>query len=142
MTQETVYKQSGVIAYRGRPGDDTGQLEVLLITSRSRKRWVIPKGLVEFHLSPRQSAIEEAYEEAGIEGEVSPEAVGRFSYEKWAGLCQVEVFVMRVDNMLDDWPEAYFRTRRWFSVEEAAGKVREAELAELIRSLPRLLGNE
>ena len=52
------YRQSAVIPYRltDRTGTDFSAVEILLITSRKRKRWVIPKGIVEPYLSPLESA--------------------------------------------------------------------------------------
>ena len=61
-----MYNQSGVVPFkRSKDG-----LQVLLITSRSGKRWVIPKGIVESEFSPQESAQKEAYEEAGITGKI------------------------------------------------------------------------
>jgi len=113
--QEPVYPQSAVIPFR----TVTEGLEILLITNNSGKRWILPKGLVEEHLSPVESAAAEAYEEAGIEGEVLPECLGVYQYRKWGGVCSVEVFPMRVERELPDWPEASFRQRRWVSRHQA-----------------------
>ena len=109
-----VFEQSAVVPYRTRGG----LREVLLVTNNSGKRWVFPKGLVEPGLSPRDSALAEAYEEAGIRGHVSGETIGSYRYEKWGGVCVVEVFIMRVTETLDDWPESR-RSRRWVSLDEA-----------------------
>jgi 8-oxo-dGTP pyrophosphatase MutT (NUDIX family) len=126
--KNNVYRQSGVIAYRV----EDGRVEVLLVTSRSSKRWVIPKGLVEPHLSPRRSAAKEAMEEAGIKGDVSRHSVGSYEYDKWSGTCHVEVFEMHVERELKRWPEDW-RTRKWFSVPKAVKKVDEKKLKRLIR---------
>lgn len=129
---EWMYRQSAVIPYRfGAEG-----LEVLLITSRKRKRWVLPKGVVEPGMIPADSAEKEAFEEAGIEGRVDDRPLGVYQYRKWGGVCTVEVFAMRVTGDSDDWPEADIRTREWLPLSEAAGRVDEAELKELITSLP------
>ena len=110
-------------------------MDVLLITSRSGKRWVIPKGVVEPNLSPAESAAKEAWEEAGVRGSVRPESVGSYQYQKWGGTCTVEVFVLDVELPADTWPEQEQRQRRWFDVNEAAGTVREEDLAAMIRAL-------
>ena len=73
-----LYRQSGVIPFR--TIDD--ELRVMLITSSGGKRWVIPKGVVERNLSPKESAVQEALEEAGITGRASEEPVGAYEYEK------------------------------------------------------------
>ena len=125
------YLQSAVIPYRERREG----LEVLMITSRKRKRWVMPKGVKEPDLSSQASAAKEALEEAGIEGVVSETAIGSYQYDKWGGTCTVEVFTMRVQNVLEDWEESY-RDREWVSVAEAVHRVREPELKRILKRLP------
>lgn len=129
------YDQSAVIPYRVKDG----QPEILLITSRKRKRWGVPKGVIEPFLSPAESAAQEAWEEAGLVGRVSAEPVGSYRYPKWGGICTVQVFWMEVETVLEEWPEANLRQRRWMSPEMAARTVSEEKLAQLIRSLPGLL---
>jgi 8-oxo-dGTP pyrophosphatase MutT (NUDIX family) len=114
--RDWMYNQSGVIPFRF----EEGELRLLLITSRRKKHWGIPKGIVESHLSARDSAAQEAFEEAGVRGKVSSGSVGRFEYKKWGGTCRVEVFLLEVDEVLDEWPEGFFRERRWLSAAEAA----------------------
>jgi len=126
-----MFRQSAVVALCCIDGVNM----VLLITSRRRKRWVIPKGVVEPHLTPAASAAQEAYEEAGIRGDVDDEPIGRFCYEKWGGTCEVEVFRMQVTTILDHWPEQDLRDRRWVTLLEAARMVREPELAAILRSV-------
>ena len=125
------YQQSAAIPVRLR----AGVVEVLLVTSHSGKRWVVPKGIVEADLSPAESAAKEAWEEAGVLGRVRPEPVGSYQYQKWGGTCTVEVFVLDVESPADTWPEQELRQRRWFDVNEAAGTVREEGLAAMIRGL-------
>jgi 8-oxo-dGTP pyrophosphatase MutT (NUDIX family) len=131
-----VYAQSGVIPYTIR----RGRIATLLITNWRCRRWVIPKGLIEGHLSARDSAVQEAYEEAGIRGKTSQEAIGEYQYQKWGGTCHVEVFLLMVQDVLTSWPEATFRHRAWFSVESAAGMVKERALAGIILRVPALIG--
>jgi 8-oxo-dGTP pyrophosphatase MutT (NUDIX family) len=127
--------QYGVIPVR-RSAD--GGLEVLLITSRETRRWVVPRGNPIPGKSPAESAAQEAFEEAGIVGTVEPEAIGRYSYEKRrrsgaAVPAMVHLFLMPVAEERDEWPEKGERERRWFAGEEAAAMVHEDELARLIR---------
>lgn len=112
---EKSYRQSAVIPYRYE-GD---QVQILLITSRSGKRWVLPKGIIEDHQTELESAASEALEEAGIEGQIDPDPIGQYRYEKWGGICEVKIFKMKVENVFEDWPESFFRERRWVSLEEA-----------------------
>lgn len=126
-----MYRQSAVIPYRQR---DDG-LEILLITSRKGRRWVPPKGVVEPNLSPPQSAAQEALEEAGIRGMVDEVPLGTYAYEKWGGVCEVEVFAMKVTDELADWPEAAFRKREWMPSLEARDRLTEDGLKTLVEAL-------
>ena len=127
---DAYFRQSAVIALRKKGG----QRRVLLITSRRRKRWVIPKGIVEPDLTPAASAAKEAWEEAGLRGRVSKKPLGRYRYDKWGGTCTVDVFLMKVDSMADSWPEAE-RSRRWVPLDEAARLVEEPGLRRLLLRL-------
>ena len=113
--------------------------EILLITSRETRRWVIPKGWPMPGKSAAESAAQEAYEEAGVRGEMTAQAMGHYSYRKrqrggGKKRFRVDVFAMRVTEVLDLWPEAPERARQWLSPEEAAVLVEEPELAVLIRT--------
>jgi len=116
---------------------DQGDSEVMLVTSRGTGRWVLPKGWPEKREFLYEAAAREAAEEAGVTGTIAPEAIGRFYYGKTlpSGLnwrCEVRVFPLHVEEIADKWPERKHRTRRWFSTQEAASLVDEADLAELI----------
>jgi len=124
---ETYIEQSGVIPYRL----EQGKIEILLVSSRKKKRWVIPKGIVEPDLTPQDSAAKEALEEGGILGEVLPESVGTYIYEKWGGVCRVVVFLLKVTSLEANWLENY-RERQWFSLPEARKRLDEAELKNIL----------
>jgi len=127
MMIETYIEQSGVIPYRL----EQGKIEILLVSSRKKKRWVIPKGIVEPDLTPQDSAAKEALEEGGILGEVLPESVGTYTYEKWGGVCRVVVFLLKVTSLEANWLED-FRERQWFSLSEARKRLDEAELKNIL----------
>jgi 8-oxo-dGTP pyrophosphatase MutT (NUDIX family) len=124
-----------------------GEIKVLLVTSRETRRWVIPKGWAEEDLTPSGLAAKEAYEEAGAVGEVTPEPIGCYSYSKRLKdgsrlTCEVQVFRMRVDHLLQEWPERSQRERRWFTSGQAAERVAEAGLIELLGAFtPRSHGS-
>lgn len=125
-------EQSAVLPYRvGKTGVD-----VLLVTSLDTGRWVLPKGHVEPHLSARESAEKEAYEEAGITGIVARSFVGVYSYtkteKKGGGMRRVEVYPMKVLKQLADWPERDRRRREWMDAAKAAGVVTEKKLGKII----------
>jgi 8-oxo-dGTP pyrophosphatase MutT (NUDIX family) len=117
-----------------------GEFRVLLVTSRETQRWIVPKGWPEKGLTPAESAAKEAYEEAGLEGEVEGTPYGRYHYEKRLRTgenvhCEVDVFLMRVERELADWPERGQRRRRWVSPVEAASMIQEPDLAQLMLRL-------
>src|ERR1700693_5115964 len=87
--------------------------KVCLITSSNGKRWVIPKGLIEPGQTAGETALQEAWEEAGLVGTLRPGPRGSFLYEKWFGVCPVTVFSMEVTEMAQDWPERSLRQRIW-----------------------------
>jgi len=121
---------------------DDGKIEILLITSVRRGRWIIPKGVVERHLSPAESARKEAWEEAGITGEVSRSPVGTYEYKKWGGKCTVTVYLLEVEKVSDDWPESKMRRRRWMSIGKAAEVVADADVGELIKGAKALISQK
>jgi 8-oxo-dGTP pyrophosphatase MutT (NUDIX family) len=116
--------QSGVIPYRIRDG----RLEIALVTASSGPHWTIPKGHVEPDLTPHASAAKEAYEESGLLGHVQRRVVGTYVYEKRGKARKVEIFPLHVQKELRRWPEMLVRKRRWMSAEEAASRVKSAEL--------------
>ena len=114
-------------------------VEVLLITSRDTGRWVLPKGWPEDDEALCNAAAREAAEEAGIAGAVAKRRIGSYFYGKRQATgadvrCEVQVFPMEIDTVVDKWPERKKRTRQWFSPAEAAASVQEPDLARLIRA--------
>lgn len=86
---------------------------------------------------PHQAAQREAYEEAGLEGEIAANPVGRYHYQKRfdhgrAFPCRVRVYPLRVEAQHERWPEREQRTLQWFRPEEAARLVHEDELQQLL----------
>lgn len=123
------FRQSSVLPYRI---GDAG-LEIMMITSMRRRRWIIPKGIVEPDMTPHDSAAKEALEEAGIEGEVSPTPLGRYHYKKWSGVCKCDVFAMRVETVHDQWLEQDDRDREWVEAKAAVARLRHKQLREIVR---------
>lgn len=119
-----------------------GAVEFLLVTSRSTGRWVVPKGGVMPHLIDMNAARQEAYEEAGITGQMKRACVGRYSYRKADGarqLCSVKVFALKVTKELKTWPEVRQRKRRWFAADDAIKNVGERNLKRIVRSFQMAL---
>jgi 8-oxo-dGTP pyrophosphatase MutT (NUDIX family) len=118
----------------------TDGLQILLITSRETRRWVIPKGWPIRGLRPREVAAREAFEEAGLVGKiVGKRSIGSYYYSKRLTnnrerLCRVKVFLLSVDRQLDEWPERKQRVQRWVDPTKGAQMVDEGGLAEILRS--------
>jgi 8-oxo-dGTP pyrophosphatase MutT (NUDIX family) len=115
-----------------------GELQVLLITSRETKRWVIPKGWPMKGKKNWAAAAQEAKEEAGILGKTYKRPIGEFQYFKARAdhfdLCRVEVYVLGYEKRLEVYREKGQREARWFSLEDAAEAVQEPGLAGLLRN--------
>lgn len=121
---------------------EDGSLEVLLVTSRDTGRWVLPKGWPMTGKPLWRAAEIEAEEEAGVTGRVARDNLGRYRYGKRLDDgrvidCGVKVFPLLVERERKRWKEAEERTRRWFSLAEAAEAVEEPELKELLLKLDR-----
>lgn len=121
---------------------NNGRLEVLLITSRQSKRWILPKGWPIEGLSPQASAAQEALEEGGIVGKIATQLLGSYHYFKRLknGVsvpCKVVVFPLEVTRLRRDWPEKAQRTLRWCTPQEASEAVSESDLKLLIRRFAR-----
>lgn len=119
-----------------------GLVEILLITSLNSKRWIMPKGWLEDGQSEAQSAAREAFEEAGITGEICDTPVGTYHYlkEKKDGTgvpVQVEVFALKVTGQAEDWSEKGKRQIAWLPVEQAAIRVSEPGLRSILRNFRR-----
>jgi len=128
-------QQVGALAVRIGEG---GALEVLLVTSRETKRWVIPKGWPMKGKKNWEAAATEAKEEAGIVGKARKKPIGDYLYFKRRAahfdLCRVEVYLLEVEKRLSSYKEEGQRETRWFPLDEAAGLVDEQGLSALLRA--------
>lgn len=139
--KQDVRLQTGALCYRivkDRP-------EILLVTSRDTGRWIVPKGWPVRGKSLAQAARTEAWEEAGVEGRVFEHVLGMYGYlKKVEGgsplHCIVSLYPVKVSRLVDDFPEAGQRKRKWFSQRKAADRVNEADLSTILRNFdPRRL---
>lgn len=122
------FKQSGVIPYRV----NNGRIEILLITSRDRRHWVIPKGGIPNGMSPPDSAAKEAWEEAGVIGQVDVKKLGSYKYRKRGKIYQVHMYLMPVEMVCEEYPEVGKRQRQWLEVTKAVRLVKKASLKRMI----------
>lgn len=128
MKIEFNFHQAGVIPYR----KVNGSIEILLITSRRKKKWIIPKGYIEFNFTSFESAKKEAYEEAGVIGSNETYELGDIIFDKPIGKCLMKIYSMEVVKILDEYPECDFRKRKWFPIDEAISKIELNGVADLM----------
>ena len=134
-------RQYAALPYRF---NGAGDVEIMLITSRETRRWVIPKGWPMKGHTPGHAAMVEAFEEAGVEGEISGKhKLGSYFYLKRqldgaSKEIKVDVFAMLVHGQLAAWPEQGERRTEWFAAADAAVLVAEPGLAKLILRTPSL----
>jgi 8-oxo-dGTP pyrophosphatase MutT (NUDIX family) len=129
-----IYHQAAAIPFRL----VEKRYEILLVTSRNNRQWTIPKGLIDPGNTAEQTAVQEAFEEAGIMGTVCPDPVLEFSYRKWQGTCEVRTYFLRVEQELENWPEKFIRQRRWVTLSEAARLIRFPEVREFLGQISSL----
>lgn len=117
---------------------ERGHPEVLLITTRQTRRWIIPKGWLIPGLTASEAAAQEAWEEAGVSGRCSAQSIGQFPFvklrpRKGSVLCMVDVHPLHVKSVAQEFPENGQRRRQWCSLKKAAAKVASPELAVILR---------
>jgi 8-oxo-dGTP pyrophosphatase MutT (NUDIX family) len=120
-------RQSAVIAVRSD--------RVCLVLSQSGRRWVIPKGCIEPGHTAGETALQEAWEEAGILGYLSNDPVGSYYYRKNGRSYHVTVYRMDVTEVRREWPEKGHRARRWLPVTHALTRIEELGLRRLLRKV-------
>jgi 8-oxo-dGTP pyrophosphatase MutT (NUDIX family) len=118
-----------------------GQVVFLLITSRRSGRWIFPKGEPIEGLTPWETAAHEAFEEAGVEGEIAREPIGTYRTTKTLSLrrkvIEVDLFPLRVTRQAEEWPEKGYRHRHWAILPEAKRLLSDKRLADIATRLSR-----
>lgn len=115
-----------------------GQLVVLLITSRGRGKWIFPKGGLVAGMTPPESAAREAYEEAGVVGEIEQTPIGSYFLpvtDERPQPIEVKMFPLRVSSQREDWEERGQRYRHWAVLADARRLITHAGLADLAVAL-------
>ena len=130
-------RQAAVIPYRIRKE----RIEIALVTTSRGKRWIVPKGSVDSGERLRDAAIREAEEEAGVLGVLARKSLGLYRHVNGDGPCQVEVYMMRVTDVLEHWLEDGLRRRRWMPVPDAAACVRD-ELRQFVHAIEGAVAQE
>lgn len=114
-------------------------MEVLLVTSKSRRRWTLPKGRVPVNMRPHYSAAREALEEGGVIGVASSSPVAIYEQEKAlkegeVGTVIIQVYPLAVSTEVQVWAEMRLRRRRWMSLKRAIAKVDDSRLRRVLKA--------
>ena len=135
-------RQSGAIPY----AFVDGRAVFLIITSRRTGRWIFPKGGAIEGKPPWEVAAHEAFEEAGVEGEIETAPIGAYRDVKIDGTrrtpIEVELYPLRVVREIEDWPEKHSRNRRWTNLSDAERLLAIPRAAELAAQLARRLAQQ
>ena len=130
--------QAAAIPYRWQ----RGRLEIAMITKRQGENWIVPKGHIEPGETPRQSALREAGEEAGLVGRIGRRPCGSYRYSKRREPRLVMVYLLLVTKERRRWSEDAFRLREWVRVGRAIERVEERGLRSILRELRERLSVE
>ena len=113
-------KQYGVLPYL----KQSGKTKIILITSRNSNQWIVPKGNLIAQKSKRESALQEAYEEAGITGKLDQNFKFRLFIMSHGIKTDLTLYPMRVNKrLIKKWPESHQRKRIEVSCEQAQSLV-------------------
>jgi 8-oxo-dGTP pyrophosphatase MutT (NUDIX family) len=118
-------------------------LEILVLTTRQTRSWIVPKGWPIRGLRPSKSAAREAWEEAGVRGRIGAKPIGAFSYDKALDdtgstvLCEVKVFPLLVERQSEAWPEADQRIVQWVDPARAVALIKEPGLRTLVTAFAK-----
>lgn len=91
-----------------------GRIRIVLVTTRGAGRWIMPKGRREDHLTDAEVAMLEAFEEAGVTGNIHP---GRPVRVRNRGQT-ITLYLMQVSRVTKRWPEQRQRKRRLVEMAE------------------------
>lgn len=136
MLQRPKALQMAALCHRG----EGKKREYLLVTSRDTGRWIIPKGWPIRGLNSSETAMREAWEEAGVkDGEVADAPIGSYSYNKkrangFEVPVKALVYSVAVNNLAEEFPESHERRRKWVSADKAASLVNETGLKSIFHS--------
>jgi 8-oxo-dGTP pyrophosphatase MutT (NUDIX family) len=122
--------------------DENGKLRILLITSRTNGKWMLPKGWPMEGKSEAEAALIEAREEAGVDGQLSPHPAGSYHYvkvfsETRSAPAQAVVYPLHVSTEQADWDEKGERRRKWVRPHKAASMVFERDLSRLLSDVAK-----
>lgn len=125
------------------PFDIKNQLTALLfVTSMTRGRWILPKGLAKSKESHSDTCHREGFEEAGVRGEVMKDYPITVLISKTtdSGMQRIPVtyYPYLVTKQENSWPEADRRQRHWTLIQDAAKVAYRDDFLGLIKQFQDL----
>lgn len=110
-----------------------GKLRVVLITSRTNRNWIFPKGRRIPGMSRADTALQEAMEEAGLRGRRAGKRKFRATIKRPGKTIDLTLYPMKVDRLMKRWPEQSQRRRVVVSVQRAEDLLAFAPLKQMLR---------
>jgi len=133
-------RRIGVVPFRI---NEKNNIDLLFVTSQTRRRWVLPKGNPKPDETPEDVCHREAFEEAGIAGTVLSDfpltsVIGRKTDD---GIEHIPVtyYPMLVQDEVKKWPEYQDRRRRWVSYTKFKKIVRDEDVRKIVRNFEELI---
>jgi 8-oxo-dGTP pyrophosphatase MutT (NUDIX family) len=131
-----ILQQYGVLPYF----ISSGKIKVILITSRHSNQWILPKGNRIPNKSKRESALQEAYEEAGLKGRLDQELKFSFNIICHGEKVNLTLYPMQIKLPLtNEWPEKHERKRIEATCKRAQSLIIWPEFVDCIKLLKKSL---
>ena len=135
----TAEEQAAAVCYR----IHNARIEFLLVRTRKR-RWTFPKGGVDPGLTPAETASQEAWEEAGVDGLVEETEFAQYVLEKQGDFgegaeTEVTVHAYLCEVLQLDEPQEPYRCPTWFSAQQAKRRLKEQRAPQTAAQLARVV---
>lgn len=118
------------------------QVALLFVTSQTRGRWILPKGLVKEEESHIDACQRECYEEAGVQGTVLADYPMTVPISKQSNgellTIPVTYYPVFVNRQSDKWSEKSKRERHWALLGDASKVVHREDLLAVIKQFESL----
>jgi 8-oxo-dGTP pyrophosphatase MutT (NUDIX family) len=119
------------------------QIALLFVTSQTRGRWILPKGVAKEGETHIETCEREGFEEAGISGVVMEDFPMTLPVHKKSAAqdnaVPVTYYPLLVQQQREEWPEADKRERHWALLNDADKVVHREDLLALVRQFEKLV---
>jgi len=117
-------------------------IALLFVTSQTRGRWILPKGLAEPGESHADTCHREGFEEAGVRGIVLGDfpitvAIGK-TMDRGVQSVPVTYYPLLVEEQADNWPDKDRRQRHWALIGDASKVAFREDFLALVRQFELL----